>query len=78
MLMFNEYVVCVMYIKLYLTKLSERKMCYTDIHFTVDPFTFNTDCMCNLLYMTITHYQKCYVYRKIEFIFTLDLDKKVQ
>ena len=32
-------------------------MCCININFTVSPFTFNTDCICKLLYMIVTHYQ---------------------
>ena len=28
-----------------------------NIHFTVNPFAFNTDCICKLLYLIVRHYQ---------------------
>ena len=34
-------------------------MCYIYIHLTMNPFTFNTDCIkvCTLLYMIVIHEQ---------------------
>ena len=53
---------CLKMYKLYLTNFQKRypkvtKMCCTNIHLIVNPLTFNKYCMCNLLYIVITHNQ---------------------
>ena len=45
-------------IKLYLIKFSED----INIHLSINPFPFNTDCICKLLYMFVTHYQNKTLY----------------
>ena len=36
-----------------------------NIHFTCNPLTSNKYCMCDLLYMIVTHYMKKTLYNKV-------------
>ena len=48
------------------------KMCCINKYLTVNPLIFNKYCMCNLLYMIVTHYQNKTLYNEV---FCLDLLK---
>ena len=40
-------------------------MCCINVHMTVNPFTFDTDCRCELLYMIVTHYLIKMLYNRV-------------
>ena len=38
-----------------------------NIRLTINPFTFNTDCICKLLYMIVTRYKNKTLYNRVFF-----------